>query len=761
MFCIAGHRVERSRKHKKSTDAIVKSDGTMTETGAQSRQSLLSFLTRNTTFLRLHFNDEYSMHGSDENDNDDASDTLINASVFMMLTSKFDFDILSAVQSEDYEKSGRNIALSLPFGDKPTFEKLMQWVMYGKGPSEFVDRQYCIEFARFYGIPVPFHEENSIIQEKINTYDDIPFLNEHSVDDNCPPPEEGIEEAFQSDGDDARSCDLSGEDVSFFCDRKLVVIGEKILRRRWKNRSKTGLYYYCLSPKCPGSVLISGNVVRVVRAHDSETCHVTKAMAIDLCVWEDIDSKIREIAALNPYLPSFDILTSFLSENENLADTLLTAPLAAILHYISGIREKNDVQLREILTAISEIADGSIIYQQVIPQRMLIYSSPKIRDFCDAKWLLIDGTFRRCPKQFYQCVTFLSREPQTGVFFPLCHCLLPNKCLETYELMFNVVETHLPLPNLEFVTVDFERALIKATKQWISRKKRPVHILGCKFHFSKCISKHFRKGIRKKRMTTLEKEFLGQCYGLPFLQKADIEQILKVLGTLDHPHETFIRYFKRTWMSDDMFSLWNISHREGDGLGSLYTNNGIESFHGTMSRQLSPHPGVQVFLRWIEAFSDECVRIIRATGAREWERSLDPQIRRIDILTRWTDLLQHYPTKALYQPLAFGFSCPHCGTVNPLAGRRRTHLFCANTSCLYYSHLIETDTVFKQVKDSLLSSLTVAIRAGFPRIQLCRALKNLDYWMGTLNSDNLREDEKTYIHQVCELCESLIGQLQY
>ena len=118
-------------------------------------------------------------------------------------------------------------------------------------------------------------------------------------------------------------------------------------------------------------------------------------------------------------------------------------------------------------------------------------------------------------------------------------------------------------------SVDFERALIKATKQWISRKKRPVHILGCKFHFSKCISKHFRKGIRKKRMTTLEKEFLGQCYGLPFLQKADIEQILKVLGTLDHPHETFIRYFKRTWMSDDMFSLWNISHREGDGLGSL------------------------------------------------------------------------------------------------------------------------------------------------------------------------------------------------
>ena len=133
---------------------------------------------------------------------------------------------------------------------------------------------------------------------------------------------------FEPDG--AEVGDLIDTDVSFYCDRRLVVIDEKIMRRRWKDRDKTGSYYYRLSPKCPGSVLISGNVIRLVRAHGPNTCHITKAMTIDIGFWEEIDTKIRQISSFNPYLPPPDILTSFLSENNSLADTLLTAPLATI-----------------------------------------------------------------------------------------------------------------------------------------------------------------------------------------------------------------------------------------------------------------------------------------------------------------------------------------------------------------------------------------------------------------------------------------------
>lgn len=206
-----------------------KSDGKMTEPEGQLRQSLLGLLSCNTTFLQLHFNDEYLLHESNENDHDDGSDMVINALVFMTLTSSFDEEVMAAVQSEDYQRSAGNITLSLPFGDKPTSERLLQWVLNVNDPGEFVDRQYCIEFARFYGIRVPFHEDNTIIQDKINGYEDTPFLNEQLSDDSPPPPEDGLEATFEPDG--AEVDDLIDADVSFYCDRRLVVIDEKILRR--------------------------------------------------------------------------------------------------------------------------------------------------------------------------------------------------------------------------------------------------------------------------------------------------------------------------------------------------------------------------------------------------------------------------------------------------------------------------------------------------------------------------------------------------
>lgn len=448
-------------------------------------------------------------------------------------------------------------------------------------------------------------------------------------------------------------------------------------------------------------------------------------------------------------------------------------PTYGRLQYISGLKEKNDVQFSEMLTASSEITDSSVIYQQVIPQRVLVYSSPNVKDFSDVKWILIDGTFKRCPKQFYQCVTFLSRERRTGTFFPLCHCLLPNKCSDTYKLMFSVVSEQFPMPNLEFVTVDFEKALINAVKSWISGKNRPVHILGCKFHFSKCLTKHFRQAKKRSRkskqplqkgkkdsrenekkreLTQIEQAFISQFYSLPFLRRVEIEKILRALSTVEHPHHTFIRYFEKTWMGGDIFPLWNLSHRDGTGLGSMYTNNGIESFHKTMSRQLSPHPKIQSFLRWAEAFAEESIQMIRIQGPREWERDLDHTIRRVDVIGKWMNLLLNYPTKPLYRPFSFGFYCPHCGGLNQLAGVRRNHLLCQNESCAHYKSSIQAGVVLDQVKTSLRNSVDFAIRQMIPKRQICWALENLTIWMQTLDSDNLPDNEKDYIQRMCDFC---------
>ena len=183
----------------------------------------------------------------------------------------------------------------------------MSWTLYGKEPSDFVELQCCIEFARYYGIRVPFHEDNSIIHQKINGIEDVPFLNEQEY---TPPlPDDDMPETLM--GDRAEVDGFHDAEVNFYSDRKILVIDEKIYKKRWSNRSKTCWYYYCLSPKCPGSVLVIDGVIIIVKSHDAQTCHTTKAMTIYLCLWRDIDAKIRHMVSLNPYSPSLDILTSF------------------------------------------------------------------------------------------------------------------------------------------------------------------------------------------------------------------------------------------------------------------------------------------------------------------------------------------------------------------------------------------------------------------------------------------------------------------
>ena len=256
-------------------------------------------------------------------------------------------------------------------------------------------------------------------------------------------------------------------------------------------------------------------------------------------------------------------------------------------------------------------------------------------------------------------------------------------------------------------------------------------------------------------MTAMEREFINLFYSFPFLQESDIRQLLNALSTVDHPHTAFTSYFRRTWMKKDLFPLWNVSHQDNIGLITMYTNNGIESFHKIMSRQLNAHPQVQVFLRWAEDLCDERLQMIRVQPTREWQQDSDHHMQRIEVLARWADLLQYYPTSPRYRALAFSYQCPHCGMVNQLAGRRRCHLRCENDQCVYYSRNIDCDIIFPQVRESLLESLNMATRVGVPTNQLHDMLVDLQFWLSTLYTESLPADEGNYIRQVSRLCDEL------
>lgn len=75
----------------------------------------------------------------------------------------------------------------------------------------------------------------------------------------------------------------------------------------------------------------------------------------------------------------------------------------------------------------------------------------------------------------------------------------------------------IPLPVTCFLAVDFEEALVKSLRVWISTKPWKIRLIWCEFHFGKAIGKRSR-GKRRKR-STVDSEFLSLFLRTPFMDK--------------------------------------------------------------------------------------------------------------------------------------------------------------------------------------------------------------------------------------------------
>ena len=300
--------------------------------------------------------------------------------------------------------------------------------------------------------------------------------------------------------------------------------------------------------------------------------------------------------------------------------------------------------------------------------------------------------------------TFVQRR-KDGCLFPLCHCLLPDKSCETYQLLFQIIDTRFSFPNLSWVTVDFEEALVKALRIWVSKKACRICLIGCKFHFSKAITKRFQGRTKRSKLSEIDNEFLSLFLRTPFMHKENINRVLHGLATVEHSHESFIKYFKKNWTKDDRFNLWNMADTMDRGLISRYTNNGIESFHKGMNRSLSPHPNIGSFLRWAQKCGEERLEMIRNTAPREFSIDSDKIVDELDSKFRWEQMIQSFPTKPEYRALLLHFICQECGKYNCLTGRRSSHLHCDNQSCKFSKELLPYSYVLNEVRGSVTIGL--------------------------------------------------------
>ncbi|KAF0701804.1 MULE domain-containing protein [Aphis craccivora] len=207
----------------------------------------------------------------------------------------------------------------------------------------------------------------------------------------------------------------------------------------------------------------------------------------------------------------------------------------------------------------------------------------------NSRSIYVDGTFKCCPKFFYQMFTI--HVLHNGYYLPLIYCFLPNKTSVTYGKAFSALCEYI---DPQVVFADFEEAIHFAIrKTWPS-----VKIKGCRFHLG-------QSWWRKIQSVGLASEFrnkdseigksLKYLFGLPYLPPSEVlkcftDDLMAMKPIDDKVDKVFDYIFENYMMSDSRFppEMW------AECSSSLaLTTNGCESFHSRFNNEFnSAHPNI-------------------------------------------------------------------------------------------------------------------------------------------------------------------------
>lgn len=119
------------------------------------------------------------------------------------------------------------------------------------------------------------------------------------------------------------------------------------------------------------------------------------------------------------------------------------------------------------------------------------FSEESLQIVCDARTLLMDGTFRVVPRLFGQLYTIHAEF--LGEIMPMCYFLLPNKSRETYVRLFRLMEDAAQSRGMVFLPerfqLDSEVAAIKAIEEYFPMATEK----GCSFHSTRAVWRHVQK----------------------------------------------------------------------------------------------------------------------------------------------------------------------------------------------------------------------------------------------------------------------------
>ena len=256
----------------------------------------------------------------------------------------------------------------------------------------------------------------------------------------------------------------------------------------------------------------------------------------------------------------------------------------------------------EVIAALEEqliarSAPGSSLIK-CVKKGFVMLATNKSLDFLreNVYQVLGDGTFRYCPKHFYQLYTI--HIFRRGFYLPVAYFLLSNKQEPTYKKMFKTLRLHVSSKmSINVMNLDFEPACMKAFKKIFPNST----VRGCRFHIAQAWQRKFREMGFQKIYNSGKgpiAKFLKSLFGIPCLPPDEVTEFFKEEFSKNAPPELskFMQYLK-TWymMPNSTFPphVWaGVGHEN-----IKYTTNGCENYHRHFKDWFSsPRPDIYTFL---------------------------------------------------------------------------------------------------------------------------------------------------------------------
>ena len=204
----------------------------------------------------------------------------------------------------------------------------------------------------------------------------------------------------------------------------------------------------------------------------------------------------------------------------------------------------------------------------------------------ESNYLFIDGTFRSCPNTHKQILNILGYINTKNLTMPIASIMMRTKNENSYYTIFENIKVML---NELKLVVDFKKIYIysdfeKSLRNALKRSFPETPILGCYFHYIKCLFDKFKSlSLMKKKNIKVNLKILFFFKLFPFLYKEDQQELLKnIIDAYSCPEDKFdkkiylfIIYYIKNWYGNEAINYVDLT----DNKFTIRTNNKVENFH--------------------------------------------------------------------------------------------------------------------------------------------------------------------------------------